>query len=104
MNDDRTHARRFHDALKHKRLKQRKMLREEAVAQGGPDDMHDEPDREMRILFDCCDDVIREPDAIKGAEELEQRTRVAEQQAYVDNDFEAVDDLRQLTTQDFDLV
>jgi len=104
MNDDRTHARRFHDKLKSKRLDQRKMLREEAIAQGGPDDMHDEPDREMRILFDCCDDVVREPDAIEGAEELEERTRVAEQRAHADNDFEVLDDLQQFTTQDFDLV
>lgn len=99
--DSRTRARRFHDALKRKRLEQRHQLAQEARAQGGPDDMHDEPDRENRILFDCCDDIIRGPDAIEGARELEARTAAESRRVHDDGDMEVIDDLQRMEKQDF---
>lgn len=104
MDDGRTHARRVHDHIKRKRLEQRLRLKQEARAQGGPDDMHDEPDRENRILFDCCDDIIREPDAIRGAKEIEARTLHEERRVHDDGDLEAIDDLRRMEKQDFDVI
>lgn len=102
-DDDRTLARQFHDALKRKRLQQRKQLRAEAEAQAGPDDMHDDPDRENRILFDACDDIIREPDAIEGARELEALARAEDRRVHDDGDLEAVDDVAELERQDFEI-
>lgn len=104
LDDSRTRARRFHEALKRKRLKQRRLLKQEAMAQGGPDDMHDDPARENKILFNATDDIIREPDAIQGARELELRSRVEHEQIGHDRDLEAVDDVAKLEEQDFDVV
>lgn len=108
MNDDptdgRTHAQKFHDMLVQKRLKQKNQVKKEAQLQGGNPDMHDQPDRVNRLLFDCCDDLIREPDAIMGAREIEHRTRAGERRVHDDGDLEAVDDIRRMEQQDFDLI
>lgn len=103
-SDSRTRARRFHDAMRRKRLEQRQQLKAEAQAQGGNPEMHDDPGRENRILFDACDDVIREPDAISGAKEIERDTFAEEQRVHVDRDLEAVDDVHDIDNSDFDVV
>lgn len=103
-DDSRTRARQFHDALKRKRLKQRLQLKQEAQAQGGNPEMHDDPDRQNKLLFESCDDVIREPDAIDGAREIEARTRAEERRVHDDGDMEAVDDIREFESVDFDPV
>lgn len=102
MDDGRTRARRFHDRLMRRRMEQRHQMRQEARAQGGNPEMHDSPDRENRILFDACDDTIREPDAIDGAREIESRTRHEERRVHRDRDLEAVDDIKDLESKDFD--
>lgn len=101
MTDDRTHAQRFHDALKRKRLKQREQLKAEAREQGGPNDMHDDPNRVTKMVFSACDDVCREPDAIEGAREIEARTRNEEHRAHRDRDLEVVDDIQEMEERDF---
>lgn len=104
MDDGRTRARQFHDKLQRRRLEQRHQVKQEARLQGGNPDMHDNPDREDRLLFDSCDDVIREPDAIVGATELESRTMHEERRVHRDRDLEVVDDIERMDRQDFEVI
>lgn len=84
------------------RLRQRQQIEREKKVQGGSDEMHDRPSRVNKLLFDSCDDIVREPDAIEGAREIEAATIEESRRAQDDGDFEVVDEVRRLEGLDMD--
>lgn len=102
--DGRTRTQKIRELHRRRHLQRKRRIKQEAREQTGPDDMHNEPDVEMRAILDASDRHVREPDAIRSAEEYERIALGEEKRMHRDRDLEAVDDIEALERQDFEVI